>query len=266
MDKNIRTEFNKIFDKKVNEEFCYLETTEFVNYLKTIIKNLKNNNFCFNFETDTDEKEYQFSGYLNDIKINDSEIKLLGDFKKTCHKDNKQDVLLVPLNEIKEGSKVKLVFNPAPWLADVLKQNLPETTNIIFTQKIVEDNPNDYYFKKYELTFYFNLKEMLSDLIIGKNMARKIEFPKESDAINFFKNIKKYLMGKTFHYWVGENVATPILDINIITEEDKNVIKITTEYGEETVYAQYIQGIQESDNFLHFNQRPWDGSEYKISL
>lgn len=268
MIKHIKAEFDKIFKDKVNETFCYIEKNEFIEHFKNIISNLNNNNICFSFKTDTDEEEYQFSGAMSNISINDTQIKMLGDFKQTC-KDNKSTELILPLDEI--NKEIKLVFHPAPWLEPIFKQEMPKTTDIIFTEKIEIDGSDEYYYKQYQTVFYFSLEEMFSDLLTGKNIARRVEFTGEEDVLNFFTNIKQHLMGKNIDYWVGGmigDVITPIVNIEFTKDEDdgENLIELSTKYGKEILHVPYVQGIQLSDNFLYFDQRQWDGSEYKIIL
>jgi hypothetical protein len=266
MSKDIKVEFNKIFKGQVNKEFCFIKKNEFIEHFKKIISSLNNNNICFSFKTDTNEEDYQFSGAMSDISLNDTQIKMLGDFKQTC-RDNESTELILPLNEINE--EIELVFHPAPWLEPIFKQEMPKTTDIIFTEIIEKDGSDRYDYKQYQIVFYFSLEGMLSDLLTNKNIARRVEFTAEEDVLNFFTNIKQHLIGKDIDYWVDGmvgDVTTPILNIEFTKDGDENIIELSTEYGKEIIHVQYVQGIQLSDNFLYFDQRQWNGSEYKIIL
>lgn len=266
MSKEIKVEFDKIFKDKVNELFCYIEKNEFVCHLKKILSNLNDNNICFSFNTDTDEEEYQFSGFMSNIDVSDTQIKMLGDFKETCE-DNKSTELIIPLDKI--NKEIKLVFHPSPWLEPIFRQEMPKTTDIKFIEKISIEGSDRYYYKQYQLTLYFSLENMLSELLNGKNIARRLEFTAEEDVLNFFTNIKQYLIGKEIYYWVnGEYVTVPIINIEFSKDgdDDENIIELSTKCGKEILHAPYVQGIQLSDNFLYFDQRQWDGSEYKIIM
>lgn len=266
MNKDIKVEFNKIFKDQVNKEFCYIEKNEFIEHFKSIIDKLNNNDICFSFKTNTDEEKYQFSGAMSNIVISDTQIKMIGDFDQT-RKGSKSKELIIPLNEINE--EVMLVFHPSPWLEPIIKQKMPKTTGIIFNEQIQIEGSNECYYKQYELTLYFSLEDMFLGLLNGKNIARRVEFTAEKDVLNFFTNIKQHLIGKEIYYWVDGmtgDVTTPIVNIEFNKEDDKDIIELSTKYGKEVLHVPYVQGIQLSDNFLYFDQRSWDGSEYKIII
>lgn len=266
MNINIRKEFNNIFKDQVNEEFCYIPKEEFVKVFKKYINRLNDNDFCFSFNTNIDEEEYQYSGNLKNIFINDIEIKFTGEFDETCG-DNKRNKLIIPIDKINKD--IKIMFYPNPWIANFIGQDFPQTTNISFYDIEKKERYNNY--KKYGCTFYFSLKEAFTEMLKDKNIARKVQFLSEEDIINFFNNIKEELIGQDFSYWSnGKDIVTPVLEVKLIKEERyediKNLLVITTKYGIEEIYLDCMNEIQESDNYLHFDQRKWNGSEYSVKI